>query len=363
MTSCPPSAARCSTTGFPLRARPAVHPRAAPCGRAHARTRCAALERPGCSARACSGRVRRRAGAGRAAALRAAALALVDPHRTVVTDWSACWFWTGVDAPGDHLSDAAAVGLPPAPARAAAQRAHRAAAPDGCRPSDVTCARRLRGHHPAAHRLGPRAGSPTATAPSAAWTRWPLLGDFDARRAARAACRGSGACAAWSSCARWPRWWTPRSESPGESTLRLRWLDLPTLPRPTPQVPVTVGDVEVYRIDLGVPELRYGCEYDGEEFHGRTPERRRGPTADLRARFGWDGGRSGQATTCSGRRGTSRRVLIQGIRRRPSTPWRSTPQAETPGLGAQERDASARVGGRRTATPRRGQRRPRRARR
>jgi hypothetical protein len=80
-----------------------------------------------------------------------------------------------------------------------------------------------------------------------------------------------------------------RSESPGESTLRLRWLDLPSLPPPTPQVPVTVGSVEVYRIDLAVPELRYGCEYDGEAFHGadvRTRDVAR--RQDLAARFEWD---------------------------------------------------------------------------
>ena len=80
-----------------------------------------------------------------------------------------------------------------------------------------------------------------------------------------------------------------RSESAGESVLRLRWRDLPSLPPPTPQVSVTVAGVEVYRIDLGVPELRYGCEYDGEEFHG--PDEQAGDEArrdDLGRRFGWD---------------------------------------------------------------------------
>lgn len=106
-----------------------------------------------------------------------------------------------------------------------------------------------------------------------------------------------------------------RSESPGESTLRLRWLDLPSLPPPTPQVPITVGDVEVYRVDLGVPELRYGCEYDGEEFHAEHHEqhdlRRR---EDLHRRFAWDvdavrkGNVSGPARDVE-------RVLIEGIRR------------------------------------------------
>src|SRR5262245_30477445 len=34
--------------------------------------------------------------------LRARALALVVPSGAAVTDWTACWFWTGVDAPGAH---------------------------------------------------------------------------------------------------------------------------------------------------------------------------------------------------------------------------------------------------------------------
>ena len=80
----------------------------------------------------------------------------------------------------------------------------------------------------------------------------------------------------------------PRSESPGESTLRLRWLDLTSLPPPTPQVPITVGASRSTGVDLGVPELRFGCEYDGEAFHGSRrssgPRRRE----DLRERFAWD---------------------------------------------------------------------------
>jgi hypothetical protein len=81
----------------------------------------------------------------------------------------------------------------------------------------------------------------------------------------------------------------PRSESPGESTLRLRWLDLPTLPPPTPQVPVMIGGVQIYRIDLGVPELRYGCEYDGQEHHSTPADREHDEARrdDLRRRFGW----------------------------------------------------------------------------
>lgn len=59
----------------------------------------------------------------------------------------------------------------------------------------------------------------------------------------------------------------PRAESPGESVLRLRWIDCPDLPPPEPQVEVE-GPLGSYRLDLGVPDLRFGAEYDGEEFHG-----------------------------------------------------------------------------------------------
>jgi hypothetical protein len=80
-----------------------------------------------------------------------------------------------------------------------------------------------------------------------------------------------------------------RAESPGESTLRLRWWDETELPRPTPQIPILLDGVAVYWIDLGVEELQYGCEYDGEEFHG--PEHQahdRARRSDLRQRFDWD---------------------------------------------------------------------------
>jgi len=58
-----------------------------------------------------------------------------------------------------------------------------------------------------------------------------------------------------------------RSESPGESALRLHWYDA-GLPRPKVQQSV-YDDLgrELYRLDLALPELRYAAEYDGEEFH------------------------------------------------------------------------------------------------
>lgn len=59
-----------------------------------------------------------------------------------------------------------------------------------------------------------------------------------------------------------------RSESGGESHMRLRLLDM-GLPRPELQIPVydLFGKIRFY-LDLGWPHWRLALEYDGEEFHG-----------------------------------------------------------------------------------------------
>ena len=61
----------------------------------------------------------------------------------------------------------------------------------------------------------------------------------------------------------------PLAGSPGESILRLRWLDA-GLPRPTCQVPVASPTGARYYVDLGLPEHCFGAEYDGAEFHGEA---------------------------------------------------------------------------------------------
>ena len=63
----------------------------------------------------------------------------------------------------------------------------------------------------------------------------------------------------------------PRAQSPGESILRLRWLDT-GLPRPECQCRVERPFGAPYAVDIGLPELRFGAEYDGEEFHGADQE-------------------------------------------------------------------------------------------
>jgi hypothetical protein len=62
-----------------------------------------------------------------------------------------------------------------------------------------------------------------------------------------------------------------RSQSPGESALRLRWIDCGDLPRPVPQWEVLTPWGSRF-LDLALPELKYAGEYDGEEFHGPDQE-------------------------------------------------------------------------------------------
>lgn len=58
-----------------------------------------------------------------------------------------------------------------------------------------------------------------------------------------------------------------KSGSPGESTLRLRWIEVP-LPRPECQVEVCAPDGRSFFVDIGLADQRFGAEYFGEEFHG-----------------------------------------------------------------------------------------------
>lgn len=62
-----------------------------------------------------------------------------------------------------------------------------------------------------------------------------------------------------------------RAQSPGESILRLRWIDC-GLPTPTPQLRVEAPS-GFYFLDLAVPDLRYAAEYDGAQWHGPEQER------------------------------------------------------------------------------------------
>ena len=65
----------------------------------------------------------------------------------------------------------------------------------------------------------------------------------------------------------------PRSESARESWTRLAIIDA-GLPCPELQYWIEIDGVPIFRLDLAYPRHRIAIEYDGEEFHGRTPEQR-----------------------------------------------------------------------------------------
>lgn len=74
------------------------------------------------------------------------------------------------------------------------------------------------------------------------------------------------------------RWIAPlgdgRAESPGESALRLHWYDA-GLPRPEPQHWILDDHgLEIYRLDVPYPGVRFAAEYDGEEHHSSDHDRR-----------------------------------------------------------------------------------------
>jgi hypothetical protein len=218
--------------------------------------------------------------------LRAQALRLVVPPDVVVTDWTACWFHTGVLRPGQHLAVPELSVFRPA----GHDRLRNDLCSSGERsflPEDLMTTGGLRMTTPlrTAWDLGRLDHRDRAIGALDTLLRH---GTFTRDQLVRGVERFKGMRGVIQLRALAPLA-DARAESPGESTLRLRWLDMRSLPPPTPQVRVTVGGVEVYRIDLGVPELRYGCEYDGEAYHGddtaRHDELRR---HDLRRRFGWD---------------------------------------------------------------------------
>ncbi len=205
--------------------------------------------------------------------LRAAALSLVVPPDAIVTDRTAGWLHgtAMVLAPNDHLA------TPPvsmflnrkgARLRNELTRSGQRLLPK----ADVTEVHGIRVTGPlrTACDLGRLLHRDSAFAALDAMLR---LGRFDREELCDAAggfrgMRGVRQLRALAPLA------DPRSESLGESVLRLRWLDLSTLPKPEPQIEVVRPGRWSYWVDLGVEELRYGVEYFGEEWHLRTARQR-----------------------------------------------------------------------------------------
>jgi hypothetical protein len=79
----------------------------------------------------------------------------------------------------------------------------------------------------------------------------------------------------------------PKSGSPGESTLRLRWIDT-GLPRPECQVEVPSPTGGALFIDVGLEGYLLGAEYFGEDFHGEdVADHDEARLAWLRKELGW----------------------------------------------------------------------------
>lgn len=202
--------------------------------------------------------------------LRVAALRLVVPRGAVVTDRTAGWLHGAemILAPGDHLA------VPPVSVF------HRGV---GCRVRTdlVASGQRMMPDSDVMEIGGVSVTTPLRTACDLGrlLKRGPALGALDAMLRLLAFSKDELLeAAAGFRGYRWIRQLRalapladPRAESPQESLLRLRWLECPGMPRPEPQravpaPPHVVGGY--YFVDLGIDELKFGIEYDGEEAHG-----------------------------------------------------------------------------------------------
>lgn len=219
--------------------------------------------------------------------VRAQALTLVVPDDAAVTDWTACWLWTGMLPFGDELD------IPPVSIFrfAGKTRLRNGLCLSGERtflPEDLTVVEGVRVTTPlrTALDLGRLSRRDDAICGLDALLR---LGSFDHAELVGTVERFAGQRGVVQLRALAPLA-DPRAESAGESVLRLRWLDLPSLPPPTPQIPVLDDrGREVYRIDLGVEELRFGAEYDGIAFHTLDEDKEHDDSrrTTLGRRFGW----------------------------------------------------------------------------
>jgi len=197
--------------------------------------------------------------------LRIAALRRVVPQDCVVTDRSAAWLWGAASAlaPNDHLSvPRISVFAPPG------RRLRNGLTSSG---------ERILADRDVAEQEGLQVTTPLRTVCDLA-----RLLHRDQALAAMDSLSALGAFSNTRLCAELDRFrgyrgirqartlapmTDPRSGSFGESVMRLRWMDA-GLPRPECQVEIPAPNGSFYLLDMGLPDERFGGEYDGEEFHG-----------------------------------------------------------------------------------------------
>ena len=204
--------------------------------------------------------------------LRAGALQLVVPPDAVVVDWTAEWLWTGVLPFGHHLE------IPPVsmflpPGRGRLRNSVCISGERTFMPGDLTTVGELKVTAPlrTAWDVGRFSHRDNAIAGLDALLR---LGAFDLADLTGGVERFKRQRGVVQLRELAPRA-DGRAESGPESVLRLRWTDMIHLPPPEPQVPILDDrGVEIFRLDLGVAELRFAVEYDGEEFHSSDEDRK-----------------------------------------------------------------------------------------
>jgi hypothetical protein len=220
--------------------------------------------------------------------LRAACLALVVPPGAAVCRRTAAWLW-GIDAraPGEHRSTPEVECVVPAglaaPIRRAGVRSYEAWLPadDVCLVDGVLCTTPTRTAIDLARFL-PRfmgLGAIDAMAHAGLVDPAVLAERVEAWKGERFVDRARQLIALCE----------PRTESFGESWLRLRVVDAGF---PVPEAQICLPDAvrPRYRLDLGYPDRCVGLEYDGEEYHSELEHRRHDEARrlDCRLSFGWN---------------------------------------------------------------------------
>ncbi|MFP5252985.1 MAG: type IV toxin-antitoxin system AbiEi family antitoxin domain-containing protein [Actinomycetes bacterium] len=203
--------------------------------------------------------------------LRAQALNLVVPEGTVVVDWTAMWLHTGMLPFGQHR-EVPPVSLFRLPGQGRLRNELCVSGERALIPEDLTVVSGLvvTTELRTAWDLGRFSSRDDAIGGldrllrTGAFTRAELLAGVERFRRQRGVVQLRDLA---------PRA-DPRSQSGPESVTRLRWTDLSSLPPPTPQVPIHNTPGGTWWLDLGIDELRFAVEYDGEEFHSDDADRR-----------------------------------------------------------------------------------------